>query len=116
MKKQELLSLCRDLYDIHDCTWCPYEFTDTCKLQLEEIEKEQQIREKIEYLVEVIADRKGWSFYDILILDVILDNDGKFVQGYITVNYRDESGINEQMVSKFNKITQKDILSNAKIY
>ena len=116
MKKQKLLSLCRDLNGIHDCTWCPYEFTDTCKLRLEDIEKEQKIREKIEFLVRVIADRKRWGLYDILILDVILDNDSKFAEAYITVNYRDESGINEQMVSKFNKITQKDILSNAKIY
>lgn len=75
-----------------------------------------KLREKIEGLVEIIADRKGWKFYKILSLDVILDDDGKFAVADITVNYRDCNGINEQMVSRFKKITQKDILSNAKIY
>ena len=79
-------------------------------------EKEKMFREKIEGLVEIIADRKGWEFYKILNLDVILDNHGKFVVADITVNYRDENGIDEQLVTTFNKITQKDFLRNARIY
>ena len=73
-------------------------------------------KEKIEGLVEIIADRKGWEFYKILNLDVILDDRGKLVIADITVNYRDENGIDEQLVSRFNKITQKDLLKNARIY
>ena len=79
-------------------------------------EKEMKLREKIEGLVEIIADRKGWKFYKILSLDVILDDDGKFEVADVTVNYRDENGIDEQLVATFNKITQKDLLENAKIY
>lgn len=78
-------------------------------------EKEKMFREKIEGLVEIIADRKSWDFYKILNLDVIL-NDGKLTVADITVNYRDENGIDEQLVSRFNKITQKDFLKNAMIY
>lgn len=81
-----------------------------------EMKLREKFREKIENLVEIIADKKQWRFYKILILDVILDDKGKFAVADITVNYRDCNGINEQMVSRFNKITQKDILSNAKIY
>ena len=78
--------------------------------------KEKMFKEKIEGLIEIIADRKGWVFYKILNLDVILDNHGKLVVADVTVNYRDENGIDEQLVSRFNKITQKDLLTNAKIY
>lgn len=78
-------------------------------------EKEKMFKEKIEGLIEIIADRKGWEFYKILNLDVILVG-GKFAVADITVNYRDENGIDEQLVATFNKITQKDFLSNAKIY
>ena len=78
--------------------------------------KERKFREKIEGLVEIIADRKGWEFYKILELMVILDDDGKFLFSDVTVNYRDEHGIDEQLVSRFNKITQKDFLENARIY
>ena len=74
-----------------------------------------KLREKIEGLVEIIADRKGWEFYKILNLDVILVG-GKFAVANVTVNYRDENGVNEQLVSRFNKITQKDFLENARIY
>ena len=45
MKKQELMSLCRDENDIYDCGLCPYEFTDTCNLRLEEIEREENYEE-----------------------------------------------------------------------
>ena len=79
-------------------------------------EKEKMFREKIEGLIEIIADRKGWEFYKILELMVILDDDGNFLYTDVTVNYRDESGIDEQLVSRFNKITQKDFLENARIY
>ena len=78
-------------------------------------EKEKMFREKIEGLVEIIADRKGWEFYKILNLDVILVG-GKFAVADITVNYRDENGIDEQLVATFNKITQKDLLKNTRIY
>ena len=80
-------------------------------------EKERIFREKIEGLVEIIADRKGWDSYEILNLDVFLyADDGKFAVADITVNYRDENGIDEQLVSRFKKITQKDLLENARIY
>lgn len=76
----------------------------------------EKFSEKIVGLIEIIADRKGWEFYKILNLDVVLYEDGKFAVADITVNYRDENGIDEQLVSRFSKITQKDLLSNAKIY
>ena len=79
-------------------------------------EKEKMFKERIVGLIEIIADRKGWEFYKILNLDVVLYEDGKFAVADITVNYRDENGIYEQLVSRFSKITQKDLLSNAKIY
>ena len=81
-----------------------------------EMKLREKFKEKIEGLVEIIADRKGWDFYKILNLDVILYEDGKFAVADITVNYRDENGIDEQLVSRFNKITQKDFLENARIY
>ena len=77
--------------------------------------KEKMFKGKIEGLVEIIADRKGWDCYEILNLDVILD-DGKFVEANITVFYSDENDFDEVLKSKFNKITQKNLLSNAKIY
>lgn len=40
MKKQELMSLCRDVNEVHDCGLCRYEYTDTCSQRLEETEKE----------------------------------------------------------------------------
>ena len=81
-----------------------------------EMKLREKFKEKIEGLVEIIADRKGWVFYKILSLDVILDDHGKFAVADVTVNYRDENGIDEQLVATFNKITQKDLLTNAKIY
>ena len=78
--------------------------------------KEKMFKEKIERLIEIIAKKKRWDFYKILNLDVILYEDGKFAVADITVNYRDENGVNEQLVSKFNKINQKNFLENAKIY
>ena len=78
-------------------------------------EKEKMFREKIENLVEKIANKKRWDCYEILNLDVILD-DGKFAEADITVFYSDENDFDEVMKSKFNKITRKNILSNAKIY
>ncbi len=79
-------------------------------------EKERMFKEKIESLVEIIADRKGWDSYEIQNLDVFLYADGKFAAADITVNYRYENGVNEQLVSWFNMITQNDLLRNAKIY
>ena len=47
MKKQELMCLCRDINEVHDCGLCRYEYTDTCSLNLEKIRKElKKIREK----------------------------------------------------------------------
>ena len=78
-------------------------------------EKEKVFKEKIERLIEIIAKKKRWDCYEILNLDVILD-DGKFAEANITVFYSDENDFDEVMKSKFNKITQKNILRNAKIY
>ena len=78
-------------------------------------EKEKMFREKIERLIEIIAKKKRWDCYEILNLDVILD-DGKFAEAEITVFYSDENDFDEVLKSKFNKITQKNLLSNAKIY
>lgn len=85
-------------------------------LRLKKIMKKQKIREKIKRLVEIIANKKRWEFYRILNLDVILNNKGKFAEANITVNFCDKNGIPEQLVSSITKITQKDFLSNAKIY
>ena len=79
-------------------------------------EKRKMFREKIEGLVEIIADRKGWDSYEIQNLDVFLYADGKLAAADITVNYRDCKGNNEQLVSWFNKITQEELLGKAKIY
>ncbi len=78
-------------------------------------EKEKMFKEKIERLIEIIARKKRWDCYEILNLDVFLD-DGKFVEANITVFYSDENNFDEVMKSKFKKITQKNLLSNAKIY
>ena len=78
-------------------------------------EKEKMFREKIERLIEIIAKKKRWDCYEILNLDVILD-DGKFAEADITVFYSDENDFDEVLKSKFNKITQKNLLRNAVIY
>lgn len=78
-------------------------------------EKEKMFREKIERLIEIIARKKRWDCYEILNLDVILD-DGKFVEATITVFYSDKNDFDEVLKSNFRKITRKNILSNAKIY
>ena len=72
-------------------------------------------KEKIERLIEIIAKKKRWDCYEILNLDVILD-DGKFAEAEITVFYSDENDFDEVLKSKFNKITQKNLLRNAVIY
>ena len=72
-------------------------------------------REKIERLIEIIAKKKRWDCYEILNLDVILD-DGKFAEADITVFYSDENDFDEVLKSKFKKITRKDLLKNAMIY
>ena len=77
--------------------------------------KEKMFREKIERLIEIIAKKKRWDCYEILNLDVILD-DGKFAEAEITVFYSDKNDFDEVLKSKFKKITQKDLLKNAKIY
>ena len=77
--------------------------------------KEKMFKEKIERLIEIIAEKKRWDCYEILNLDVTLD-DGKFVEADITVFYSDENDFDEVLKSKFRKITRKNILSNAKIY
>ena len=77
--------------------------------------KEKMFKEKIENLIGKIANKKRWDCYEILNLDVIL-NDGKFVGANITVFYSDENDFDEVLKSKFTKITKKNILSNAKIY
>jgi len=77
--------------------------------------KEKMFREKIERLIEIIANKKRWDCYEILNLDVILD-DGKFAEAEITVFYSDKNDFDEVLKSKFKKITQKDLLKNAKIY
>ena len=79
-------------------------------------EKEKMFKEKIERLIEIIARKKRWDCYEILNLDVILTEGGKFVEADITVFYSDENDFDEVLKTKFTKITQKDILRNAKIY
>lgn len=78
--------------------------------------KEKMFKEKIERLIEIIARKKRWDCYEILELMVILNDDGKFVEADITVFYSDENDFDEVLKSKFNKITKKNILSNARIY
>ncbi len=77
--------------------------------------KEKMFKEKIERLIEIIANKKRWDCYEILNLDVILD-DGKFAEANITVFYSDENDFDEVLKSKLKKITQKDLLSNAMFY
>ena len=78
-------------------------------------EQRKKFKEKIERLIEIIAKKKRWDCYEILNLDVILD-DGKFVEANITVFYSDENDFDEVLKSKFKKINQKDLLKNAMIY
>ena len=78
-------------------------------------EKEKMFKEKIERLVEIIANKRGWGFYRILNLDVILDYYGKFVVANITINYQDKNGIHEQLMTRITKITQKNFIENAMI-
>lgn len=78
--------------------------------------KEQKIREKIEDMIGDFADKKRWSFYKILELMVILDDNGDFLSADVTINYRDENGIDEQLISKFNKLTKKAFNENIRIY
>ena len=54
-------------------------------------EKEKMFKEKIERLIEIIARKKRWDCYEILNLDVILTEGGKFVEADITVFYSDEN-------------------------
>lgn len=76
-------------------------------------EKEKMFKERIENLVQRIAEKRGWGFYRILNLDVILDYYGKFAVANITVNYQDKNGIHEQLITRITKITQKNFLENA---
>ena len=69
------------------------------------------IRE-IEKLVKNIADIKQWDCYEILKLDIILDND-VLVLADLVVFYRDKNDFDGVLKSKFNKITQKSLLDNA---
>jgi hypothetical protein len=78
--------------------------------------KNQKIREKIEDMIEDLASRKRWAYYKILELTVFLSDDGNFLSADVTINYRDESGIDEQLISKFNKLTKKDFNENIRIY
>jgi len=78
-------------------------------------EQRKKFKEKIERLIEKIAEKKRWDCYEILNLDVTLDH-GKFAEADITVFYSDENDFDEVLKSKFTKITQKNLLSNAKIY
>ncbi len=78
--------------------------------------KEQKIREKIEDMIEDFAEKKRWAYYKILELMVILDDNGDFLFADVTVNYRDENGVDEQLISKFNKLTKKAFNENIKIY
>ena len=69
------------------------------------------IRE-IEKLVKNIADKKQWDCYEILKLDIILDDD-VLVLADLVVFYRDKNDFDGVLKSKFNKITQKSLLDNA---
>ena len=78
-------------------------------------EKQKMFRKRIERLIEIIAEKRGWGFYRITNLDVILDYYGKFAVANITVNYQDENGIPEQLITRITKITQKNFIENAMI-
>ena len=68
---------------------------------------------EIEKLVKNIADKKRWDCFEILKLDIILDDDNNLVLADIVIFYRDENDFDGVLKSKFNKITQKSILENA---
>lgn len=80
------------------------------------MKEKEKIKEKIQRLVEIIAEKRGWGFYRITNLDVILDYYGKFAVANVTVNYQDKNGITEQLITRITKITQKNFLENAVIY
>ena len=69
------------------------------------------IRE-IEKLVKNIADKKQWDCYEILKLDIIIDDD-VLVLADIVIFYSDKNDFDGVLKSKFNKITQKSLLENA---
>lgn len=73
------------------------------------------IRE-IEKLVRNIADKKRWDCYEILYLDITLNNEGNFQKADITIIYKNDNDNLEVITSKFNKITEKNFFKNARIH
>ena len=71
---------------------------------------------EIEKLVKNIADKEQWDCYEILKLDITLNNDGNFLNADIAIIYNDKNDFAGILKSKFNKITQKSLLENAIIY
>ena len=78
---------------------------------MKEKNKKMIIRE-IEKLVKNIADKKQWDCYEILKLDIIIDDD-VLVLADIVIFYSDKNDFDGVLKSKFNKITQKSLLENA---
>ena len=78
--------------------------------EMREKEKEKilkKILKKIENIIEIIADLKVWDCYEILKLDIIINDDDELELVDIVVFYRDKNDFDGVFKLKFDKITTK---------
>ena len=75
-------------------------------------EKEKFYKEKIQNLVEIIADIIEWDCYEILKLDININDDDELELVDIVVFYRDKNDFDGVFKLKFDKITTKRFIKN----
>ena len=73
-------------------------------------EKEKIYKEKIQNLVEIIADIIQWDCYEILKLDININDDDELELVDIVVFYRDKNDFDGVFKSKFDNITTKRLV------
>ena len=73
-------------------------------------EKEKFYKEKIQNLVEIIADIIQWDCYEILKLDININDDDELELIDIVVFYRDKNDFDGVFKSKFDNITTKRLV------
>ena len=73
-------------------------------------EKEKIYKEKIQNLVEIIADIIEWDCYEILKLDININDDDELELVDIVVFYRDKNDFDGVFKNKFDKITTKRLI------
>ena len=74
-------------------------------------EKEKMFK-KIENLIEIISDLKAWDCYEILKLDININDDDELELVDIVVFYRDKNDFDGVFKLKFDKITTKRFIKN----